>query len=76
MKLTDKILRLGRKALGGLGKNKAVKGITNALGDVAVRKIESYKKGGKVKRTGLAYLHKGEVVIPKHKAKHYMKLHH
>lgn len=27
--------------------------------------IDSYKKGGKVKKTGLAYLHKGEKVIPK-----------
>lgn len=24
----------------------------------------SYKKGGKVKKTGLAYMHKGEKVIP------------
>lgn len=27
--------------------------------------IPSYKKGGKVEKTGLAYLHKGETVIPK-----------
>ena len=25
----------------------------------------SYKKGGKVKKTGLALVHKGEVVVPK-----------
>jgi len=30
-------------------------------------KIPSYRKGGKVRKTGLAYMHKGEKVIPKHK---------
>lgn len=30
--------------------------------------IPSYKKGGKVKKTGLARLHKGERVIPKKKS--------
>lgn len=28
----------------------------------------SYKKGGKVKKTGMAKVHKGEVVVPKKKA--------
>lgn len=28
-------------------------------------KMPSYKKGGKVKKTGVALLHKGEVVVPK-----------
>lgn len=28
-------------------------------------KVKGYKKGGKVKKTGLAKLHKGEVVVPK-----------
>ncbi len=27
--------------------------------------IDSYKTGGTVKKTGLAYLHKGETVVPK-----------
>ena len=27
--------------------------------------VDSYKKGGMVKKTGLAYLHKGEMVVPK-----------
>ncbi len=31
--------------------------------------VPSYKKGGRVKRTGLALLHKGEHVIPKNKVK-------
>jgi len=30
-------------------------------------KIPSYKKGGRVRKTGLALVHKGEKVIPKHK---------
>jgi hypothetical protein len=29
--------------------------------------IDSYKKGGTVKKTGLALVHKGEVVMPKKK---------
>jgi hypothetical protein len=32
-------------------------------------KIPSYKKGGRVKATGLAKLHKGERVVPKNKVK-------
>lgn len=32
-------------------------------------KIPSYQKGGMVKRTGLAKLHAGEKVIPKHNVK-------
>jgi hypothetical protein len=30
--------------------------------------VPSYKKGGRVKKTGLARVHKGEQVIPAHKA--------
>jgi SLT domain-containing protein len=33
----------------------------------------SYKRGGKVKRTGLARLHKGEVVVPRGKVKRMKK---
>ena len=29
----------------------------------------SYKKGGKVKKTGMALVHKGEMVVPKRKGK-------
>lgn len=36
--------------------------------------IPSYKKGGKVRRTGLARVHKGERVIPKSKVKRVEKL--
>lgn len=36
---------------------------------LANKTATSYKKGGKVKKTGLAKLHKGEVVVPKKKVK-------
>ena len=31
--------------------------------------MDSYKKGGKVKKTGPAYMHKGEIVVPVKKVK-------
>ena len=40
----------------------------------AVSTMPSYKKGGKVKKTGPARLHKGEVVIPAASVKHLKKL--
>ena len=36
--------------------------------------VDSYKKGGMVKKTGLAYLHKGEMVIPKKDVKKVKKM--
>jgi hypothetical protein len=36
--------------------------------------MHSYKKGGKVKKTGLAKLHKGERVLTKKQAKKYDKM--
>lgn len=33
-----------------------------------------FEKGGKVKKTGLAKLHKGEMVIPKNLVKHVSKV--
>jgi hypothetical protein len=36
---------------------------------VAGGKIPSYKKGGKIRKTGLAKVHKGERMIPKNKVK-------
>jgi hypothetical protein len=35
--------------------------------------VPSYKKGGKVRKTGLARLHKGERVLNKSQAKRYSK---
>lgn len=31
--------------------------------------VPSYKKGGKIRKTGLAFVHKGERVVPKSKVK-------
>jgi len=39
------------------------------LKQVGDKKFPSYKKGGVVRKTGLVYVHKGETVIPKSKAK-------
>lgn len=38
-----------------------------------MNKIPSYKRGGKVKKTGLAKLHKGERVLTKKQARLYKK---
>ena len=35
--------------------------------------VGSYKKGGKVKKTGLALVHKGELVVPANKVKKFKK---
>ncbi len=35
--------------------------------DKKKEKVPSYKKGGKVKKTGLALVHKGERIVPKKK---------
>lgn len=40
--------------------------IGKAIQQKAVNKIMSYKHGGPVKETGLAYVHRGEYVIPVH----------
>ena len=41
------------------------KDLSKAVNKKAVSAIDSYKKGGKVKRTGKALVHRGEVVLPK-----------
>ena len=54
------VQQMGRQILGKKG--------SRALADKvvgAVSAIPSFKKGGKVKKTGLAHLHEGEVVLNK-----------
>jgi hypothetical protein len=41
------------------------KDLSKAVNKKAVSAVDSYKKGGKVKRTGKALVHRGEVVLPK-----------
>ena len=73
-----------KKALGWVGTVKTGyhalmgKDLSKAVNKRAVGAVEaspsSYKKGGKVKRTGLARVHKGEVVLTKSAAKSLRKL--
>ena len=50
------------------------KDLSRAVNQKAVGAIDSYKKGGKVKRTGLARLHAGEIVLSAPKVKMLKKL--
>ena len=59
------------------------KSLSNAVSQAAVDQVNAasspnpipgYKKGGRVKRTGIARLHKGEVVLTKSAAKTLKKL--
>ena len=55
-----KTLKTGAQMLVGKQMGRALHG--KAMG--AVAGIPAYKKGGKVKRTGLAKVHKNEVILP------------
>jgi len=73
-----------KKALGWVGTVKSGyhalmgKDLSRAVNKRAVGAVEaspsSYKKGGKVKRTGKALVHKGEVVLTASKVKMLKKL--
>ena len=52
------------------------KDLSNAVNKKAVSAIASYKKGGKVKRTAKALLHKNEVVLSVPQVKMLKKLLH
>ena len=56
-------------AIGRMARNNPI----TELGRIMKKPLHppSYKKGGKVKNTGLAMLHKGEMVVPKNKIKSY-----
>ena len=56
-----------------LGKNLS-RALSNAAVDQVNNPLPSYRKGGKVRRTGLARMHKGEMVIPAAKVKMLKKL--
>jgi len=60
------------KSLEKIPENKASEEASAPRGEGAVA---SYKKGGKVKKTGLARLHKGEQVLKRKTAKKYRKKH-
>ena len=73
-----------KKALGWVGTVKSGyhalmgKDLSRAVNNKAVSTVEAspsaYKKGGKVKRTGRALVHKGEVVLTAQKVKMLKKL--
>jgi hypothetical protein len=50
-------------ASGGGGRKSSLAG-----GALKALKIPGFKKGGKVKKTGIYKLHKGETVVPAHKS--------
>lgn len=52
------------------------KDISKAVNKKGVEMVGSFKKGGKVKRTGLAKVHAGEVVLSKAKVSALKKLLH
>jgi len=53
----------------GIGKKDAAKGKKDGEGSGLFAKPKSFKKGGKVKKTGIARVHKGEVVLTAAEAK-------
>lgn len=55
--------KIGRRVGYALGKQAGAKGAS------MIPIIGSFKKGGKVKKTGAYLLHKGELVIPKNRIK-------
>ena len=52
------------KKIGGRGGAAAGRNIGRAVGGFAGGAFPMFKKGGKVKKTGLAVLHKNEYVLP------------
>lgn len=54
--------KIAGRFLGGLVGNKKLGG---KLGSMAGEELIPYKKGGVVKKTGPALVHKGELIVPK-----------
>lgn len=59
---------LGKEIIGAI-RNRAVRAISGGMATPA-----SYAKGGKVKKTGRAKVHKGEVILTKKSVAHLKKL--
>lgn len=60
-------MKLGKnlgKMLGGAIGGKTGRKIGGTLGEIGGAELVPYKKGGKVKKTGPALLHKNEFVLP------------
>ena len=54
---------IGKKFGGSIGQE-AGKNIGRAIGTAAGAALPYFKNGGQVKKTGAAYVHKGEYVLP------------
>ena len=69
------IKHAGRQLLGkDLSKSISGAAVGHVNAAASPNPIPGYKKGGRVKRTGIARLHKGEVVLTKSAAKTLKKL--
>ena len=72
-RLVSNIEHIGNRLIGkeilGAVKNRAVRAISGGMASPA-----SFAKGGKVKKTGRALVHKGEVVLTKKSVGHLKKL--
>jgi hypothetical protein len=66
IKMVNRINKIGRYvgAITGGARMITGKKLGRALNEKAVGAVASYKKGGKVKKTGKALVHKNEVVLP------------
>lgn len=63
----DYMKEVGKQGLQRQQEDMKVAGDDEAAKEAAAstkHKIPSYKKGGKIRKTGLVYMHKGEKVIP------------
>ena len=83
--MVNRVKKMGRiaGAISGMSKTLIGKNLSRAINQGAIESanayaspnpIPGYKKGGRVKRTGLARVHKGEVVLTKSAAKSLKKL--
>lgn len=83
--MVNRVKKMGRIAGGisDMSRTLLGKNISRALSGAGVKQIEAYaspnpipgyRKGGRVKRTGLARVHRGEVVLTKSAAKTLKKL--
>jgi hypothetical protein len=57
----------GKERIGSMDRTVAGGGGDGSIGSDEM--VPSYKRGGKVRKTGLARLHKGEYVVPKGRKK-------
>ena len=83
--MVNRVKKMGRisGAISDMSRTLLGKNVSRALSGAGVKQINAYaspnpipgyRKGGKVKRTGIARVHRGEVVLTKSAAKSLRKL--